>query len=98
MIAPETLPDGVVKAADLPLYDLVIASQKFGYGATDTADAPILWWKLAGQAKEVPAKKCRLTDPAIQRRLLSYKLVATEVRTRQIIRKYIKVASAEIRR
>ncbi|GIK42413.1 MAG: hypothetical protein BroJett011_62460 [Chloroflexota bacterium] len=44
-------------AASLPQFDLVIASKK-AYGISSQAEAPILWWKVAGQEKEYPPKPC----------------------------------------
>lgn len=71
------------------LYDLVIASKKYGYGSTTNANSPILWWKLAGEAKEdVYAQKYTLINPVIQQKLLDYELIKTEVHSCQIIRKY----------
>jgi len=76
-------------ASLLPVYDLVIASKKL-YGITSDAAAPILWWKLAGQPKQEPPQRCALTDPAIQKKLLSYDLIDTETRQGMIIRRYRK--------
>lgn len=72
------------------LFDLVIASKKYGYNSTDHAEAPILWWKLAGQEKEeiYPARKISILDAAVQDRLQDYELVSTEVKSGMIIRKY----------
>lgn len=70
------------------LFDLLIASRKGGYGSTSHADAPILWWKLAGCEKEKPAKPVTLVHPLIQKRLAAYELVDTEVQPNQVIRKY----------
>ena len=75
----------------LVLYDLVIASRKTGYGTTSHADSPILWWKMAGQEKETPAKPVTLIHPLVQKRLQAYELVDTEVQINQIIRKYRKL-------
>lgn len=71
-----------------PLFDLVIASRKNGYGTTSHADSAILWWKLAGQEKEKPAKPVSLIHPLVQKRLQAYELVGTEVQINQVIRKY----------
>lgn len=77
--------------ADTPLFDLVIASKKSGYGITSRASAPVLWYKLAGQPKQNP-KGWALTQPAVQARLQDYELVDTEVRQNQVIRKYCKIS------
>lgn len=73
------------------LFDLVIVSKKHGYGSTDTATAPILWWKMAGQSKEEiyeRGKRIALSDTKVQERLAAYELADTEVHPGQIIRKY----------
>jgi hypothetical protein len=80
----------VVPAADLPQFDLVIASKKT-FGISSQAEAPILWWKLAGKPRETPARPCALTDPAIQKRLLGYRLVNTETRQGMVIRRYRRI-------
>ena len=72
------------------LYDLVIASKKYGYGSTDHANAPILWWKVAGQPKEeiYPRRRVSVIDNEVQDRLAGYELVDTEVKRNMIVRKY----------
>ncbi len=82
---PFDTPDG---RQDRPLYDLVIASKKYGYGSTTNANAPIEWWKLAGGEKEAPPRQVSLADPVIQKHLEAYELVDTEIQTTRIIRKY----------
>jgi hypothetical protein len=77
-------------ATDQPLYDLVIASRKYGYGHTTNTDAPIVWWKVAGQPKEALKKRVSLATPLIQERLQKYYLVDTEVHPTEVIRKYCK--------
>lgn len=77
-----------VPGADKSLYDLVIASRKYGYGSTTNAAAPIAWWKLAGQEKEVPPRTVSLTNPVVQKHLEAYELVDTEVHPTEIVRKY----------
>ena len=74
-------------ADNAPLFDLVIASRKGGYGTTSHASAPILWWKLAGQPKETLTKRVSLTHPLIQKRLAAYELVTVEVHPTTIVRK-----------
>ena len=83
-------PSGQQQNSDTPtpLFDLVIASRKNGYGTTSHADSPILWWKMAGQQREKPAKPVSLIHPLIQKRLQAYELVDTEVQINQVIRKY----------
>lgn len=83
-------------ASSLPLYDLLIATRKYGYNTTSQADAPILWWKLSGRSKETPPVECRLTDPAIQKRLENYELMDTEVHAGQVIRKYRKLCTFNV--
>ena len=84
-------------AANIPpppgevLYDLVIASKKYGYGSTTHAEAPILWWKLAGQAQEAPPYRMSLVDRGVAERLRGYELMDTEVHRDQVVRKYRKV-------
>lgn len=87
---PDTLP---VAVPGQVLFDLVIASKKYGYNSTDHAEAPILWWKLAGQEKEelYPGRKINILDAAVQDRLQDYELVATEPKLNMIIRKYRRI-------
>jgi hypothetical protein len=84
----------VIPAAELPQFDLVIASQKV-FGVSSQAEAPILWWKVAGQKKEYPPKPCSLLHPAIQKRLLNYELAHTEARQGMVIRRYRRKAAAQ---
>jgi hypothetical protein len=84
---------GLTPASAVPLYDLLIASKKYGVGSTSQADAPITWWKMAGQDKYFP-KSARLTDPEIQKRLAAYELVETEVHPNEIVRKYRRLAGS----
>lgn len=87
---PKALP---VVVPGQTLYDLVIASKKYGRGSTDHAEAPILWWKLAGKPKEevYPQRRVSVIDSQVQERLASYELVDTEVRRNMVIRKYRKL-------
>lgn len=95
-----TQPDGCttevlqVPGTDQPLYDLLIASKKYGYGSTTNADAPIIWWKVAGHEKQAPRRSLSIVDPALQQRLEAYELVDTEVQPSQVIRKYRKLEVA----
>ncbi len=75
------------------LFDLVIASKKYGCGSTDHAEAPILWWKVAGQDKEelYPSRLVSLVDSVVQNKLANYELVATDVKVNMIIRKYRRI-------
>ena len=94
----ETLPKTPAKPLPVAvpgqtLFDLVIASKKYGYGSTDHAEAPILWWKLAGQPKEelYPRRRVSVVDAVVQERLAGYELVANEVKPNMVIRKYRRV-------
>lgn len=73
--------------------DLVIASRKYGYNSTTTAEAPILWWKLPGRDREElwPHRRATLVDPEIQTRLEGYELIDTKVGRDQIVRWYKKI-------
>lgn len=89
-------PDGncateVVQLPDRPLYDLVIASRKYGFSSTTNANAPIEWWKVAGGEQQSPPGQVSLTDPIIQQHLAAYELVDTEIHPMRIIRKYRKL-------
>ena len=71
-----------------PICDLVIATKKIPY--ISGPDGYILWWKVAGQDKQVLTKKAFLTDDIIQKRLTGYRLVSTEARQGEIVRRYTK--------
>lgn len=85
-------------AAPAPTFDLVIATRKYGIGSTDSANAPIVWWKVAGQPKQEPTAPCNLTTPAIQKRLLAYELVDTRCTQFEVIRCYRKVDALQVAR
>lgn len=72
------------------LYDLVIATVKYGYGTTEQATDPIAWLKFAGQQRQQfkPGQRPALVDSKIQAMLDGLKLVKTEVQASQVIRKY----------
>lgn len=72
------------------LYDLVIASKKYGTNLTDQAEAPILWWKTPGRPQEFPQHKS-LLDSDVQAALLDYELVHQEVKQFQVIRRYRRI-------
>lgn len=84
----EQPPASQVPGADQPLYDLVIASRKYGYGETDNATDPILWWKKAGEPQQKPRGRMSLVDFTNQGELDDYELVDVEVHPTQIINKY----------
>lgn len=91
-LALSTIPQA--PEAPKPLYGLVIASKKFGFGTTCNASDRILWWKMAGQPiQENLNKELSLVSPVIQKKLQGYTLVDTEVQPHQIIRKYKKMAT-----
>lgn len=82
---PESQPPG----PDQPVYDLVICAKKYGFGATTTQAAPILWYKKAGESgKSQPG----MTMAAIAAKgwLDGYTLVATEVQTGKMVYRYKK--------
>lgn len=77
-----------------PLYDLLIAAKKYGYGSRsrDAQDAPIVWLKFAGEEKRPPKDpKITLAHPSVQKFLLGYELVATEAHQFEIVKKYRKI-------
>ena len=79
-----------------PTFDLLISTSKSGL---TTADDKILWWKVAGKEKqEPPVWGCTLTNPVIQKRLLAYELVDTEVKQFEVIRKYRKLDDLAVAR
>ena len=74
-----------------PLYDLVIAVTKYGYGATCNGSEPIKWLKFAGQPKQVfHGRKVRLTDREMQTTLQNYELVDTTPFSTEVVFKYRK--------
>lgn len=76
-----------------PLYDLLIAVKKYGFGSRtrDAENAPIVWLKQAGQEKRPPRDKST-TMAQVVKFLAGYELVATEVHQFEVIKKYRKVA------
>ena len=84
---------GIVQVPILaPLYDLLIASRKYGYNLTSQTDAPITWLKAAGFPQRSPqVENTTLAHPTVQKFLEGYELVDTEVKPFEIIRKYRKV-------
>jgi hypothetical protein len=76
------------------LFDLLIATKKYGYGSnTGSAEsAPILWIKFAGEEKRPPKDKTiTMAAPGVQKFLQGYELVANETRQFEMICKYRKV-------
>ncbi len=72
------------------LYDLVIATVKYGYGTTERATDPIAWLKWAGEQRREfrPGRRPTLVDGNVQAMLDGLELVETEVQASQVIRKY----------
>lgn len=70
------------------LFDLVVATQKYGYGETENATDPIIWYKKFGEPRQKPRGRTSIADWASQGLLDGYNLVATEVHPTQLIRKY----------
>lgn len=74
-----------------PAYDLVIATKKTPF-TTGSEDYKITWYKKAGADKVTPAGK-NLADSDIQKALAKYRLVATEARQSEVIRRYTLVGA-----
>ncbi len=75
-----------------PLYDLVVASAKYGAGLTSSPKAPIKWFKQAGFPQRSPLdKNTALASPQVQAFLQGYELVDIEVKQFEVIRKYRKL-------
>lgn len=79
-----------------PTFDLLISCSRVGISSFINDE--ILWWKVAGQGKHEPSQTCAITDPIIQKRLLAYELVTTEIKEFEIIRKYRKLDDLAIAR
>ena len=81
-----------------PTYDLLISTKRLGLSTGSIASDKILWWKVAGQEKGEPFRTRAITDPLVQKRLLAYELVDTEVKQFEVIRKYRKLDDLAIAR
>lgn len=79
------------------LFDLVIASKKYGYNTTSDAGAPIAWFKKAGEERQ-EGNGLSLASPGVQEALLKYDLVDTEARAGLVIRRYRKLDALAIAR
>lgn len=92
--ASELPPPVKLEAPVKPLYDLLIATKKYGVGSRtrDAENAPIVWIKFAGEDKR-PPKDATITiaHPSVQKFLLGYELVTTECHQFELIRKYRKI-------